>query len=247
MYTDDPQFLVVGRENTKRALRVWRRLTSRLGLLMAIPEKRSLGSWSAWLGINIIPALGIAVVPLDKILRAATVIHTVLTSGIEFHFYRSLCGLLEHLRAVNLRGRNIMFGLYRPHGPTGASRLGPSGWVTCDELMTKQLQRWLRLLFQSCGVSFKQSVLRAEVEPPPQLFFDVTSDACLADEERAGIGGFMHGLYWFFEIPENDRPFLTIPVLEFLGVCFNILNFFVCLDAARREVQALKILLRTDA
>ena len=58
-----------------------------------------------------------------------------------------LCGLLEHLRAVNLQPRNVMFGLYRPHGPSGASRFGPSGWVTCDVLMRKQLQRrFLNLL-----------------------------------------------------------------------------------------------------
>ena len=46
MYSDDPQFLVVGIDRTKRALKCWRRLTSKLGLIMAIAAKRSLGSWS---------------------------------------------------------------------------------------------------------------------------------------------------------------------------------------------------------
>ena len=41
MYTDDPLFLTVGLERTKRALRVWRRLTNAIRLIMAIPEKRS--------------------------------------------------------------------------------------------------------------------------------------------------------------------------------------------------------------
>ena len=135
--------------------------------------------------------LGLVVVPRDKILRASAAIADVLDRGVHFHVYRSLCGLLEHLRAVNLQSRNIMFGLYRPHGPTGASKFGPTGWVTCDALMRKQLLRWQTLLFESCGVSVKRALLRAELEDPPKVIFDVTSDACLADVDRAGIGGFL--------------------------------------------------------
>ena len=250
MYTDDPLFLTVGLERTKRALRVWRRLTDAVRLIMAIPEKRTLGSWGKWLGVNVIPNLGLVVVPRDKILRASAAIADVLDRGVQFHVYRSLCGLLEHLRAVNLQARNIMFGLYRPHGPTGASSFGPTGWVTCDPLMRKQLLRWQTLLFESCGVSVKRALLRDELEDPPKVFFDVTSDACLADVERAGIGGFCHGLYWFYEVPEDVRPYMTIPVLEFLAVGCGVLAFYQYLRGACRcgpRGADVRILLRTDA
>ena len=250
MYTDDPLFLTVGLERTKRALRVWRRLTDAIGLIMAIPEKRTLGSWGKWLGVNVISNLGLVVVPRDKILRASAVISDVLERGVQFDVYRSLCGLLEHLRAVNLQARNIMFGLYRPHGPAGASKFGPTGWVTCDPLMRKQLLRWQTLLFESCGVSVKRALLRTELEEPPKVFFDVTSDACLADVERAGIGGFCHGLFWFYEIPEDVRPFVTIPVLEFLAVGCGLLTFYQYLRGASRPGSHganVRILLRTDA
>ena len=40
IYTDDPIFIVVGAERTLRALRMWRRITRRFRLLMAIPAKR---------------------------------------------------------------------------------------------------------------------------------------------------------------------------------------------------------------
>ena len=86
-------------------------------------------------------SLGIFAVPRDKILRAGATISVVLERGAPFHVYRSLCGLLEHLRAVNLQGRNVMHGLYRPHGPSGAAQEGPNGLVRCDVLMTKQLRR----------------------------------------------------------------------------------------------------------
>ena len=250
MYTDDPLFLTVGLERTKRALRAWRRLTNAIRLIMAIPEKRTLGSWGRWLGVNVIPNLGLVVVPRDKILRASAAIADVLERGVHFHVYRSLCGLLEHLRAVNLQARNIMFGLYRPHGPTGASKFGPTGWVTCDPLMRKQLLRWQTLLFESCGVSVKRALLRDELEDPPKVFFDVTSDACLADVDRAGIGGFCHGLFWFYEVPEDVRPYLTIPVLEFLAVGCGLLTFFQYLRGASRtgpHGANVRILLRTDA
>ena len=116
--------------------------------------------------------------------------------------------------------------------------------------MRKQLLRWQTLLFGSCGVSVKHALLRTELEEPPNIFFDVTSDACLADVDRAGIGGFCHGLYWFYEVPEEVRPFMTIPVLEFLAVGCGLLTFFQYLRGAKRaeaDGARIRILLRTDA
>ena len=78
MYTDDPVFIVVGVQRALRALRLWRRLTDEMGLVMAIAEKRSLGSWTLWIGVLLIPALGIVVVPRAKLLRAARAIDTAL-------------------------------------------------------------------------------------------------------------------------------------------------------------------------
>ena len=178
---------------------VRRRLTNAIRLIMVIPEKRTLGSWGRWLGVHVIPNLGLVVVPRDKILRASAASADVLERGVHFHAYRSLlCGRLEHLRAVNLQARNFMVGLYRHHGPTGASKFGLTDWVTCDPLMRQQLLRGQALLFEPCGVSVKRALLRVELEDPPKVPFDVTSDTCLADVDHAGIGGFCHGLFWFY-------------------------------------------------
>ena len=38
----------------------------------------------------------------------------MLKNGQPFHIYRSLIGLLEHLRDVNLHGRNVMHWLNVP-------------------------------------------------------------------------------------------------------------------------------------
>ena len=143
-----------------------------------------------------------------------------------------------------------MVGLYRPQGPTGASKFGLTDWVTCDPLMRKQLLRWQALPSESCGVSVKRALPRVELEDPPKVFFDVTSDARLADVDRAGVGGFCHGLFWFYEVPEDVRPYLTIPVLAFLAVGCGLLTFFQYLRGASRTGQhgaSVRIPLRTDA
>jgi len=244
MYTDDNELLFVGVARTLRGLRVWKLLVVRINLLMAIEAKRSLGTWCKWLGIVLISGLGLVVVPKAKILRANAAIELTLGGHADFQMYRSLCGLLEHLLAVVLRGRNVMHGLYRPHGPDGASRDGPSAVVVCDDLMHKQLRRWQSLLTHACGVSVKRVLHRSELEALPSVHFDLTSDACYAEVDTAGVGGFMHGLYWYFAVPDADRPLLSIPILEFLGVCFNILTFHAHLCGLGGGAH---LLYRTDA
>ena len=116
-----------------------------------------------------------------------------------------MLGLLEHLRAVNLRGRNVMHGLYAPHRPTGASRFGPNGRVQCDELMIKQLHRWRDLLQHSAGVSVRRAFSRKSVELAlTGITVFASSDACFGDPDPDGIGGFCHGLYWHFLVPLSD-------------------------------------------
>jgi len=225
-FTDDAQMFAVGPKVKIMSLRNWRRLTNRMRLRMAIAEKRSLGTWCKWIGVLLIPILGLVVVTRDKILRASAAIGEALADRLEFHAYRALCGLLEHLRAVNLRGRNIMHGLYRPHGPDGASRDGPSGVVRCDALMRGQLKRWQHILTDSCGVSVKRALLRENLEVLPSVSLELFSDACYADVATPGVGGYLHGLYWYFAVPASDVPYLSIPILEFLGAAFNVLMFY---------------------
>ncbi len=100
MYTDDPIMAVVGVDRAIRLLRLWARLTVELGLIMAIPEKRSLGTWAPWLGVLLLAGLGLVLVPKAKLLRTVHRIDELLTDGLPFQDYRSFIGLLEHLRCV---------------------------------------------------------------------------------------------------------------------------------------------------
>ena len=245
LYTDDALCIVVGAQRATRALRIWRQLVRDLGLLMAKPQKRHLGAYALWLGVLIIAPLGICVVPKQKLLRAGRAIDTALANEATFASYRSLCGLLEHLRAVTVKGRNTMFGLYEPHGPEGASREGPDGIVRCSLLMRKQLLRWKAALIDAGGVSARATILRREVVPPAQLIIALCSDACLGDEDTPGMGGYCQGFYWYFAVPEQHIDLVNTPLLEFLAVCGNILTFFPYLAPF---LQAnFTAVLRTDA
>ena len=244
-YTDDMILIVLGTERATKALRVWRELVAELGLSMAKPEKRHAGTHALWLGVLILAPLGICAIPRSKLLRTAVAINNTLAGRSSFAEYRSLCGLLEHLRAVCLKGRNVMFGLYEPHGPQGVASLGPDAKVKCSLLMRKQLLRWKRTLASAGGVSTRRSILRHEIAPPPSLILALCSDACLGDEDPPGMGGFCHGFYWYFAIPPEHTRLVNIPVLEFLAVCGNILTFHPYLAASLGENT--QGVLRTDA
>ena len=245
LWQDDPIFITVGVDRTLRALRTWRRITTDTGLIMAIPDKWHLGTSCLWLGVIVMAGLGLVVVPKSKLVRAGRTIELVLKGGQPFHVYRSLCGLLEHLRAVNLRGRNVMHGLYEPHGVDGASRHGPSGRVFCTELMRKQLHRWQRLLRSSGGVSVRAAFHRDVVEPLLGTMVIMCSDACFGDEDLSAIGGFCHGYFWYFPVPPQDYDVVNTPLLEFLGVVFNIIVFQDVAEGLCRGQGSL--LQRTDA
>ena len=89
MYTDDPIFAVVGVQRAVRLLRIWMSLVSDVGLIMAIEEKRHLGTWAPWLGVILLAGLGFVLIPKAKLLRTVQRIDELLTSGLPFQDYRT--------------------------------------------------------------------------------------------------------------------------------------------------------------
>ena len=66
IYTDDPIFIVVGAARALRALRLWRTITARYRLLMAIPQKRRIGTMVNWLGFLPAPLHGFLTVKREN-------------------------------------------------------------------------------------------------------------------------------------------------------------------------------------
>ena len=124
--------------------------------MMAIPEKRSLGTSGRWLGIIFLVQLGISAVPAQKIHRVCSSIDLVRSQSMSFSEYRRLIGFLEHIRDVlSLRG-NTMYGLYAPH----SNQLEPGDPVDSPHLSSRQVQliyqqmvAWKDRLLQGAGCS----------------------------------------------------------------------------------------------
>lgn len=64
-----------------------------------------------------------------------------MSTGIEFAEYRSLMGLLEHVRDVACLPKRYTHGLYAPHGAEGESQEGPNTVVRLRVFMRIQFER----------------------------------------------------------------------------------------------------------
>ena len=235
-YTDDPIFGAVGVARALAALKAWRRVTLQAGLIMAIPEKRNIGTWAPWLGLLFFGGLGLVVVPKNKLLRAAAALHAALGSEMEFADYRALIGLLEHLRCVNCAGRSVMHGLYEPHSAEGVSRFGPNAHVHPNAFMISQLLRWVALVARSGGASVLAALdKRHAPSDGARAVYTASADAA-TDSHVPGIGGYCHGMYWYVPIHPEWLHWLHITVLELLATGINAIVFAPYLVGASRVV-----------
>ena len=224
-FCDDNIIGVIGVPQAIRAIKLRRSIERDAGLIMAIPEKRMLGTWGLWLGILIFSQLGFILVPKAKLVRASQAVLATINHTLNFDDYRSLCGLLEHIRHALFLPRSVMHGLYFPHGPHGEGREGPSTLVSPNPFMVTQLQRWCHFLSVRAGSYFTSALRRASVHGPsstPQFY--ASSDAA-TDSNPPGLGGFMHGLYWYLAIDEDVVRWLHISVLELLATGFSTIIF----------------------
>ena len=235
MYTDDPIFAVVGVQRAVRLLKIWMRLVTDVGLIMAIEEKRHLGTWAPWLGVILLAGLGFVLIPKTKLLRTVQRIDELLTSGLPFQDYRSLIGLVEHLRCIYGAQRSAMYGLYLPHGSLRVRQEGPAALIRPNGFQTEQLQLHRTLLMNTGGAPVTAALRRGDgaAAPPFAVKFVVSADAA-TDSAPPGIGGFCHGLYWYFPIPEAWLLFMHITVLELLATGIGAIALAPYLRHAQR-------------
>ena len=197
IYTDDSMFVVLGAERMARALRIWKSVCSRVGLLMAIPEKRQCGTWFEWLGAGITSTLAVAWITPHKVLSALTKIASSLAGTISISDYHSLLSLLEHLVFLNRMKRGIMtlYYLWEPFEQKIA--LEPNCLLTPSAAMSKRLRQWQKLMSSNAGVA---AICMVSVLPASHatLALTIYSDA-MRDPGHgpgvAGLGGLFHGIY----------------------------------------------------
>ena len=237
MYTDDAILGVVGVQRALRLLGCWQRLMADIGLEMAPPAKRTIGTWVPWLGVIVCAGLGLIVVPAAKLLRTTERLLQLLAQPTEFSEYRSLMGMLEHLRCINQAPSSVMYGLYAPHRSRFIRESGPSTFVRVNVFMHEQLSNWIELVSFTGGAPVTAVLMRAA---SIALQVVISSDAA-TDSAPPGIGGYCHGLYWYLHIRDEWLEWLHITVLELLATGGSALAF----EPHTRSAQA--VVLQSDA
>eukprot|EP00966_Prymnesium_polylepis_P335978 7391313-Prymnesium_polylepis.1 len=102
---------------------------------MAGADKRQIGGDVEWIGVVLLAAIGLIVIPKNKLVRAKDALERAQAGLITFGEYRALVGLLEHLRFVARLTADATNAMYRSHGASGESKDGPSAVVRPDNIM----------------------------------------------------------------------------------------------------------------
>jgi hypothetical protein len=241
IYTDDPLFLAISPERMARVLKVWTTLCVDLGLMMAIPEKRQCGTHVLWLGAGISATLGLAWVPLPKLRTALSRLSQVLNGTITIGDYHSLLGLLEHLVFLNSMRRSIMYGLWEPFRRGVA--LEPNRLLIVTAVIRRRCTEWIELLTSRAAVSALRAVKGIAIAPSA-LVFTLYSDAATDRESDAGLGGWMHGLWWSLQL-RGQYLSISIPALEFIAAIVSLFTFSEHLPMLNSEQHVLHM--RVDA
>ena len=241
MFTDDPVAAVVGVERTQRLLRAWHTVTQGVKLEMAGADKRQLGGGVEWIGILLLAAIGLVVVPKNKLLRAREAAQRTLDHQITFGEYRALVGLLEHIRFVTSLRAETTNALYEPHRQEAKSQEGPSALVIPTDLMRTILRTWTSTLM-SCAsaivtVVFSESATE-RIEGANTIVAG-SSDAAGDGRGTTGFGGYVHGCYWRVVLSSELLSLMHITAWETLAACVNIL--VVARLAGSKAVLALQV------
>jgi site-specific DNA-cytosine methylase len=222
VYTDDMLFLVVGAERMARALRIWSETVHSLGLMMAGPEKRQCGTWVEWLGAGISSSLGVGWVPTTKVLKALSKLQQTCYGTILVHEYHSLLGLLEHLVFLIGLTRSNMYHMWSPFRKGVA--LEPNRKLETTPNLIRACESWINRLSCGSAVSAMRMIhFVPDVQTP--LVFTIYSDAATDRADSAGVGGWMHGHTWGYQLTPVQTRELTIPVIEFIAGLVSLATF----------------------
>ena len=243
MYSDDPVAIVVGVERAVRLLEAWRLVTRTANVQMAGPEKRQLGGGVLWVGVGLLAAIGLVVVPKNKLLRANDALRRAVDGQITVDDFRRLLGLLEHLRFIARLQADVTNVLYAPYRRGGAAQEGPTTLLQPTLDMQGALQKWIDVILHCAGAvataAFTLGVA-ARLDRATAIVA-ASSDAAGDGRGEPGMGGYLHGYFWRVALPPALYALLHITGWECLATCVTILV------AARWAGSDATLAVQTDA
>ena len=227
-FTDDNAAAILGVDRTVRYLRAWQEITIRFNILMAPPKKRQPGCHMRWIGAMML-STGLATVHLQKRLRAAVMLRTLLAGSLTLSALQKLLGLRQHFVAVFALKQNMMQGMYAPLGgdevEDGVPKQ-PEAKATVSPTMQSVSSKWLVMLGTLAGCA--ASAFTSERNPitAESLFRSWHSDAAsetnlMYDPQSnlgIGLGGYAAGFWWNWALSASAQvvPYPYLSSLQLL-------------------------------
>jgi hypothetical protein len=139
--------------------------------------------------------------------------------------FRSLLGMLEHLRALWKGPRAWMFFLWA----AVSDLLHPEAKVRVSESQRKRLVAWANRLVCTKGLRLLALVVLSSPsrDPSSKIVLFMSADAAKAHSarDRRGLGAFCHGLFVHVPLPSALLQGLAIGLLELLASLLALLTF----------------------
>jgi len=233
-YTDDTYIAVVGAARAARMLMTWGGVTTAVGAVTKA-IKRQAGSCILWNGAYTNAFLANQVIPPDKALRASS---TLMDIGndvpVIFSVYRSVMGLVVHLKQL-LRGRRMsLYGMFRPYL---RGILHPAAPIHAPAALKAKAVAFAEILQTFAGCSCADPPPDAFDAAPYELGDGVRAyfgfvDAALQGAPVPGLGGWLHGFFFSFPLP-LDMLGYPIVQLEFLGNILGVMVFRLIVGLGR--------------
>ena len=241
-YTDDTLIGVVGTQAFLCVAGHWGALKRDIGVVSAAQAKTAAGVCVLWNGIYINSFLGQLVVPPQKAVRAVEgLAHFARNDPMVWCDYRSLAGLLEHIVNALQKRRVRMYHLYEPFRALGGRAPGPQEPVPPRTPQgSEQAFAFVLELQQRPGIACAHRVVAEErvFEASPASSTDMGrclfpyTDAALEGALIPSYGGYMHGLFFSFPIPDWLLGY-PIPQQEMLATIAGQFTFSGPIAGAR--------------
>ena len=188
---------------------------------------------------------GLATVHLQKRLRAAVMLRTLLAGSLKLSALQKLLGLRQHFVAVFALKQNMMQGMYAPLGgdevEDGVPKQ-PEAKATVSPTMQSVSSKWLVMLGTLAGCA--ASAFTSERNPitAESLFRSWHSDAAsetnlMYDPQSnlgIGLGGYAAVFWWNWALSASAQVVL-IPILEFIATAVNFFVFRPIFDGFIHE------------
>ena len=254
MFTDDFLCLCLGSGTAARAIMALYLTSINMGLILAGMRKAIIGTSMRHIGASFFFMLGITAIPQDKVLRALHRLSLTRQGKIRLKEYEKLVGLLVHCWfLVNMKPA-LMASLHDPLTFAKHARKGPDWSVAPSVFPDLAATTWPSwdLTLQTSTCSYFSAAFPCDTRVPVGgLEVHVSGDAfrnppTATEPWTAGIGGFLHGYWWYLQILAEHAALIDITALEFLAIPGNLECFDSLLPTPRDDTNTTKVCIHAD-